>query len=94
MVDLSYQSEKPGGDWNNDCEEAETQDQDESAVENDFNSPESKPVNEEADPKTPSLEAWKLSHATRHILDQQRYISKASDKSPEGSILINREKKT
>lgn len=39
------------------------------------------------DPKTPSLEAWKLSHATRHILDQQKYISRGADKSPGDDLL-------
>lgn len=97
VVDLSYQS---------DTQEVSCRIQNESRVEDtaldtsdveveiagEYNSPEQNQRDDE-DLKTPSLEAWKLSHATRHILDQQRYISKGGDRSPENIMGSKREAK-
>jgi hypothetical protein len=93
VVDLSYQScgrggaepESPGreedGDGNgNDGEDAFC-----SPVRGSAGNGEDSETDN--DPKTPSLEAWKLSHATRTILDQQKYISRGDGKSPGDGLL-------
>lgn len=44
------------------------------------------------DPGTPTLEAWQLSHATRSIIDQQKYLSKFAAKSPESTLFRKSDK--